>query len=53
MGRVTAIQTNFTNGEIDPLLRGRTDIEQFYNGLETATNVIIEPQGGSPHTFCC
>ena len=46
MGRVTAIQTNFTNGEIDPLLRARTDIEQFYNGLETATNVIIEPQGG-------
>ena len=46
MSRVVQFQTNFTVGELDPLLRARTDLEQYKNGLETAENVIIQPQGG-------
>jgi len=46
MSRVTSFQSNFTTGEIDPLLRSRTDIKQYYNGLASATNVLVQPQGG-------
>ena len=46
MSRVIRAQTNFTSGEIDPKLRARTDLQQYYNGLETAQNVTIQPQGG-------
>ena len=46
MSRVVRIQTNFSSGEIDPLLRSRIDLEQYYNALETATNVFVLPQGG-------
>jgi hypothetical protein len=44
--RIVQFQTNFSSGEIDPLLRARTDLAQYQNGLETAKNVIIQPQGG-------
>ena len=44
--RVTQFQTNFSVGELDPLLRARTDLQQYQNALEEATNVIIQPQGG-------
>jgi hypothetical protein len=46
MSRVRQYQSNFTVGEIDPLLRGRVDIEQYYSSVEKAKNVIFEPQGG-------
>ena len=46
MSRVTTFQSNFTTGEIDPLLKGRSDIKQYYNGLSSATNVLVQPQGG-------
>lgn len=46
MSRVVQIQTNFTSGEIDPKLRARIDLNQYYNALETATNISIQPQGG-------
>lgn len=39
-------QFNFTAGELDPLLFGRTDIDRYYNGAATMTNVNILPQGG-------
>ena len=44
--RVTQFQTNFSVGELDPLLRARTDLQQYQNALEEATNVIVQPQGG-------
>jgi len=44
--RITQFQTNFSVGEIDPLVRSRTDIEQYNNALEEATNVLVQPQGG-------
>ena len=46
MSRQVQIQTNFSVGELDPLLRGRQDLKQYYNSLQTATNVFIQPQGG-------
>jgi hypothetical protein len=47
VSRVVLIQTNFVVGEIDPLLRGRIDLNQYYNGLQKATNVVVQPQGGA------
>mgnify|MGYP005986958393 CR=1 FL=1 len=46
MSRVVSIQTNFSVGEMDPLLRARIDLKQYYSALETAKNVVIQPQGG-------
>ena len=39
-------QSNFTQGEVDPLMHGRVDIEQYYSALDRAKNVMIMPQGG-------
>lgn len=44
--RITQYQSNFSTGEIDPLLRARTDLQQYQNALEEATNVVVQPQGG-------
>ena len=44
--RIIQFQTNFSVGELDPLLRARTDLQQYQNALEEATNIIIQPQGG-------
>ena len=46
MTRIVQFQTNFSVGELDPLLRARTDLQQYSNALETAQNVIVQPQGG-------
>lgn len=47
MARFLDFQTNFSTGELDPLLRARVDIPQYENALAKATNVIIQPQGGA------
>ena len=46
MAKYVDIQTNFTSGEIDPLLRARIDIKQYQNGASKLTNVFVQPQGG-------
>jgi hypothetical protein len=46
MTKFVDFQTNFTSGEIDPLLRARTDIKQYANGADKLTNVLVQPQGG-------
>lgn len=46
MPRFVDIQTNFSTGELDPLLRARIDLQQYNNALAKATNVVIQPQGG-------
>ena len=40
------MQTSFASGELSPLLLGRTDLDQYYKGAQTAENVVIIPQGG-------
>jgi hypothetical protein len=46
MSRFVSIQTNFSTGELDPLLRARVDLAAYSNALEKATNVVCQPQGG-------
>lgn len=46
MARFVTVQTNFTTGELDPLLRARIDLKSYENALETAKNVFCQPQGG-------
>lgn len=40
------LQTSFTAGQLDPKLRGRIDVGQYYAGAETLRNVLVQPQGG-------
>lgn len=40
------IQTNFTAGEVSPLIRGRVDLDKYFNGVEILENFIVRPQGG-------
>ena len=40
------IQTNFTSGEVSPLIRGRVDLDRYFNGVEILENFYIRPQGG-------
>lgn len=47
MTKIVQFQTNFSVGELDPLLKARTDLQQYQNSLEEATNVTIQPQGGA------
>lgn len=44
--RIVRYQTNFSSGELDPLLRARSDLAQYQNGMERAKNVVVQPQGG-------
>ena len=46
MSRFQTYQASFTGGEMDPLLRGRTDLQQYYGSVAIADNVLFEPQGG-------
>lgn len=46
MPRFVDIITNFSVGELDPLLRSRVDLDAYKNALAKATNVLIQPQGG-------
>ena len=40
------LQSSFASGELSPLILGRTDLDQYYKGGQTAENVVIVPQGG-------
>ena len=46
MTKYVDFQSNFTAGEIDPLVRARIDINQYKNGASKLTNVLVQPQGG-------
>jgi hypothetical protein len=47
MPRLRTLQTNLTSGELDPLLRGRSDVKHYFNGGEFLRNVLVVPQGGA------
>lgn len=38
--------TNFTAGELSPLMESRVDLAQYANGCRTVKNFLIHPQGG-------
>jgi hypothetical protein len=42
----TTIQHRFTQGELDPKLFGRTDIDQYGGAAETMQNIVTQTQGG-------
>jgi hypothetical protein len=46
MAKTRFIQSSFVSGELSPLLKGRIDINQYYQAVEAADNVVIVPQGG-------
>lgn len=46
MAKGHSLQTNFTGGEISPLMYGRVDVKKYQNGASRARNCLIRPQGG-------
>lgn len=46
MAKSHFLQNSFVSGELSPIVKGRTDLDQYYQGLQTATNVVTVPQGG-------
>lgn len=47
MGRlIRLLKSDFTSGEVDPLLKARTDIKHYFSGAETLRNLVVLPQGG-------
>jgi len=46
VARLRPVKTNFTNGEVDPLIIMRSDLELFVNGAAKMRNVLPFPQGG-------
>lgn len=42
----TTIQHRYTQGEIDPKMLGRSDIDQYFGAAETMENVVTITQGG-------
>ena len=46
MAKSRFFQSNFVSGALSPLLKGRVDVDQYYQGAEIAKNLVIVPQGG-------
>ena len=46
MTRAFLSQTNFSAGELDPRLRGRTDLRAYENGAAKLRNVVVDTTGG-------
>jgi hypothetical protein len=45
MARSAPIFTNFTAGELSPLLEGRVDLQKYPNGCKTLENMIVQKHG--------
>jgi hypothetical protein len=46
MTRAFVSQTNFSAGELDPRMLGRTDLRAYENGAAKLRNVVVETTGG-------
>ena len=50
------LQSSFMAGELDPLMRMRTDIKSYYQGMKKGRNIALHAQGGFRRrpgtTFC-
>ena len=46
MAKSRFFQSSFISGALSPLLKGRIDVDQYYQGAEVAKNLVIVPQGG-------
>jgi hypothetical protein len=47
MARQTPIQNQFTRGELSPLMSGRIDLQQYYQGAATLADCLPLPHGGA------
>lgn len=47
MPKFSPFITNFTAGELSDLIKGRVDIQKYFNGVETLENFIPKPYGGA------
>ena len=50
------VQSSFMSGELDPLMRMRTDIKSYYQGMKKGRNIALHAQGGfrrRPGTVFC
>jgi hypothetical protein len=46
MTQAFVLQTNFSGGELDPRMLGRTDLRSYENGATKLRNVVVETTGG-------
>lgn len=44
--KVTPVISDFTRGELSPRMEGRSDAQEFYQGVRELKNMIVLPQGG-------
>jgi hypothetical protein len=47
MTRAFLTQTNFSSGELDPRLLGRTDLKSYESGAAKLRNVVVDTTGGA------
>ncbi len=45
--KYNSIYNKFSSGELSPYLKGRTDLEEYFSGVEEMTNFIPLKQGGT------
>lgn len=45
-GQVRYVKNNFSAGELSPLMDARLDVDKYSQGVSTAENVVLLPQGG-------
>jgi len=50
LGKFNYAQTNFTSGELSQRLRGRVDVDKYFNGAASLKNFIPMPTGGAFRT---
>lgn len=43
---LSTLQTSFTSGELDPLMRMRVDVQSYFQGMKTGRNIALQAQGG-------
>ncbi len=48
---VIQVQTDFTHGELSPLMRGRYDTKLYLKAAERMTNMLVLPQGAATRRF--
>ena len=46
MAKSNFVQNSFVSGELSEEIKSRTDLDQYYKGMQIATNVVTTPQGG-------
>ena len=47
MSKAKVIKTNFTGGELSPLMFGRVDTVKYQNGAARLQNMLVRQQGGA------